>query len=241
MITEPPSLDQYTLTCLREADLVVQHYRAFFALLDWNEIDQQDATRHKRGPRPHPRSAYIKAFLVGLCEGKPYRTQLRTFLVQHPWLVLELGFRPLTESQAALSSPYGFDVEATVPTARWLCEQLHRLDPGLLHDLFVQSVHALQQEIPGLGETVAFDVKHIYAWVRENNPNVYVKGRFDITHIPNGLFYIYSLPHPRHPQRLFVLPIGFEPHACIYLSGDLLRRPNPGNAAFDDARRLRAF
>ena len=186
MIAEPRPLDQYTLTLLREADPVVQHYRAFFALFDWNEIDQLDATRHKRGPRPHPRSAYIKAFLVGLCEGKPYRTQLRTFLVQHPWLVLELGFRPLTESQAALSSPYGFDVEATVPTARWLCEQLHRLDPGLLHDLFVQSVHALQQEIPGLGETVAFDVKHIYAWVRENNPNVYVKGRFDITHIPNG-------------------------------------------------------
>ncbi len=186
MITEPPSLDQYTLTCLREADPVVQHYRAFFALLDWNEIDQQDATRHQRGPRPHPRSAYLKAFLVGLCEGKPYRTQLRTFLVQHPWLVLELGFRPLIGSPAARSSPYGFDVEATVPTARWLGEQLHRLDPDLLHDLFVQSVHALQQEIPGLGETVAFDVKHIFAWVRENNPNVYVKGRFDVTHIPKG-------------------------------------------------------
>jgi hypothetical protein len=24
------------------------------------------------------------------------------------------------------------------------------------------------------------------AWVRENNPNVYVKGRFDVTHIPTG-------------------------------------------------------
>jgi len=56
-----------------------------------------------------------------------------------------------------------------------------------------------------------------------------------------SLFYIYSLPHPRHPQRLFVLPIGFEPHARIYLSGDLLRRPNPGNAAFDNARQFRPF
>ena len=53
MIAEPPSLDQSTLTCLREADPVVPRYRAFFALLDWNEIDQQDATRHQRGPRPH--------------------------------------------------------------------------------------------------------------------------------------------------------------------------------------------
>ncbi len=186
MIAEPPSLDQYTLTCLRQADPVVQHYRGFFALFDWSQIDRADATRRKRGPRPHPSSAYLKAFLVGLCEGKPYRTQLRTFLVQHPWLVLELGFRPDTESQAALTSPYGFDVETTVPTARWLREQLHRLEPAVLTDLLARTVEALQQEIPGLGETVAFDVKHIYAWVRENNPRIYTEGRYDVTHHPTG-------------------------------------------------------
>ena len=101
MIAEPRPLDQYTLTLLREADPVVQHYRAFFALFDWNEIDQLDATRHKRGPRPHPKSAYLKAFLVGLCEGKPHRTQLRLFLLHHPWLVLELGFRPHPSTEGA--------------------------------------------------------------------------------------------------------------------------------------------
>ncbi len=186
MIPNPQPLDQYTLACLREADPVVQHYRAFFALLEWSTVDHQDATRHSRGPRPHPSSAYLKAFLVGLCEGKPYRTQLRTFLVQHPWLVLELGFRPVTDSQAALASPYGFDVAATVPSARWLREQLHRLDPEMLADLLARTVQALQQEIPGLGETVAYDVKHIYAWVSENNPHVYVKGTFNVTHIPKG-------------------------------------------------------
>ncbi len=186
MITNPRPLDQYTLACLREADPVVQHYRAFFDLLDWSSLEQQHATRHKRGPRPHPSSAYLKAFLVGLCEGKPYRTQLRTFLVQHPWLVLEIGFRPVTDSEAALASPYGFDVAATVPSARWLRKRLQRLDPAVLADLLARTVQALQQEIPGLGETVAYDVKHIYAWVRENNPQVYVKGRFDVTHIPKG-------------------------------------------------------
>src|SRR5438874_1783671 len=40
------------------------------------------------------------------------------------------------------------------------------------------TVVALQQEIPGLGEVMAFDVKHIYAWVKENNPRVYVKDRY---------------------------------------------------------------
>ena len=186
MIAEPRPLDQYTLTLLREADPVVQHYRAFFALFDWNEIDQLDATRHKRGPRPHPKSAYLKAFLVGLCEGKPHRTQLRLFLLHHPWLVLELGFRPHPSTEGAANSPYGFDVARTVPSDRWLRAQLQHLDETLLQSLLMQTVHALKAHIPGLGETVAFDVKHIFAWVRENNPNVDVKGRFDVTHIPKG-------------------------------------------------------
>ncbi len=73
-----------------------------------------------------------------------------------------------------------------MPTARWLREQLHWLDPAVLADLLTQTVQALQQEIPGLGETVAFDVKHIYAWVRENNPHVYVTGCFDVTRHPKG-------------------------------------------------------
>src|SRR5436305_10117816 len=67
-----------------------------------------------------------------------------------------------------------------------LRQKLRTFDQNLLQDLLAASVAALQEEIPGLGETVAFDVKHIFAWVRENNPNVYVKGRFDVTHIPKG-------------------------------------------------------
>jgi hypothetical protein len=53
------------------------------------------------------------------------------------------------------------------------------LDCSLLQALLQAPVVALQQEIPGLGETVAFDVKHIYAWVKENNERVYVKDRYD--------------------------------------------------------------
>jgi len=67
-----------------------------------------------------------------------------------------------------------------------LRQKLRTLDHLLLQDLLAATVTALQEAIPGLGETVAFDVKHIYAWVRENNPNVYVTGRFDVTHIPKG-------------------------------------------------------
>jgi hypothetical protein len=37
--------------------------------------------------------------------------QLRRFLLRHPLLVLELGFRPVLDPAA----PYGFDVDATLP------------------------------------------------------------------------------------------------------------------------------
>ena len=44
----------------------------------------------------------------------------------------------------------------------------------------------LREEIPGLGEVVAFDVTHIYAFVKENNPRVYVKERFKKEQQPRG-------------------------------------------------------
>jgi len=46
-----------------------------------------------------------------------------------------------------------------------------------LRDFLIK--HSLQEEIPGLGEVVAFDVKHIYAWAKENNPRVCLPHRYD--------------------------------------------------------------
>jgi hypothetical protein len=56
----------------------------------------------------------------------------------------------------------------------------------LLTDLLAATVAALKEEIPGLGEVIAFDVKHIYAWVKENNWRAYVADRYDKTRIPVG-------------------------------------------------------
>jgi hypothetical protein len=186
MIAEPRPLDQDTLHRLRQDDALVQSYRAFFAHLDWSHLDAPTQMAPKRGPRPHPRSAYVKAFLIAIREGHQHRTDLRRFLVTHPLLVLEIGFRPVTHTPQARTALYGFDVERTVPTARWLRSQLQHFDDALLQGLLTQTVRALKHEIPDLGHTVAFDVKHIYAWVSENNPRVYVKGTFHVTHIPKG-------------------------------------------------------
>lgn len=182
MIPSPGLLDQQVLTLLRDHDPVVQRYRAFFALLDWSQVPDRDPTRPWPGAAPHPRSAYVKALLVKLCEHKEYCTQLRTFLIEHPLLVLELGFRPVPDPSRA----YGFDVERTVPGDRWLRYQQQMLDPALLAALLAATVRALQAEIPDLGTTVAFDVKHIYAWVQANNPKAYVPDRYDPARQPQG-------------------------------------------------------
>ena len=97
--------------------------------------------------------------LVRIGEHLSSTPRWRAYLLDHPLLVLELGFRPHLD----ISAPYGFAVGKTVPSVRHLNAILRTLDSTLLAELFTQTVQALLAEIPGLGEVVAYDVKHIYA------------------------------------------------------------------------------
>ncbi len=183
MIPTSDRFDQSTIATLLEHDPVVADYRAFFSLLDWSLVERWPLQHSSSRGRPaHTVSAYLKAFLVRIREGFAYMTHLRRFLLKHPLLVLELGF-DLTLDSTTL---YGFDCEATLPCDFWLRQQLRTLDTNLLQVLLHATVHALQAEIPGLGETVAFDVKHIYAWVKENNERAYVRDRYDKTRTLSG-------------------------------------------------------
>ena len=182
MIPSSAIFDQSVMQHLLDLDPVVQDYRAFFSCLDWSLLDQWQAERSSRGRPPHPESAYLKAFLVRLREGLSYTSQLRRFLLKHPLLVIELGFHLELDPTAA----YGFDCQQTLPSEVRLRQKLRTLDQHLLQDLLAATVAALQEAIPGLGETVAFDVKHIAGLGAREQPNVYVKGRFDVTHIPKG-------------------------------------------------------
>ena len=182
MIPASVVFDQSTLSALVEHDPLVADYRAFFASLEWSLVDQWQARRSARGRPAHPEGAYLKAFLVRLREGLLFTSQLRRFLLTHPLLVIELGFELHLDARA----PYGFDVERTVPCEQWLRAKLRGLDQALLQELLHATVTALQAEIPGLGETVAFDVKHIYAWVKHNNPRVSLIDRFCKDQQPSG-------------------------------------------------------
>ncbi len=181
IIPSSQQFDQPTLSKLIDADPIVQRYRTRFALFDWTALDPP-AKPSSPGRPAHPPSAYVKALLVRIGEHLSSTPRWRAYLQDHPLLVLELGFRPHLD----LAAPYGFDVAKTVPSVRHLNYMLQSLDPNLLTDLFTQTVHALQAEIPGLGEVVAYDVKHIYAHVRENNPRVYLKDRFCKDRQPKG-------------------------------------------------------
>jgi len=172
--------DQPTFQYLIDSDAVVQRYRALFCLFDWSALDP--ACSGGPGRRGHPKSAYVKAALLRMSEHLLSTPRWRGYLLDHPLLVLELGFRPHVD----LKEPYGFDVKKTVPSIRHLNNILRSLDSRLLADLFAQSVQALQAEIPGLGEVVAYDVKHIYANVKENNFRAYVAERFNKHQQPAG-------------------------------------------------------
>lgn len=182
IIPNPVHLDQSTVDFLIENDALCQRVRALFDLLDWSVVPELAPDGHRRGHRPHPASAYLKALLFKLNEGLTYCTTLRRSLVEHPLLVLALGFTPVPDPHA----PYGFDVARTVPSARWLCEKQRCLDADLLRQLFASTVAALREAIVGLGDTVAFDVTHIVAWVKENNLRAFVKDRYDPTQQPPG-------------------------------------------------------
>jgi hypothetical protein len=181
-ILQNTGLDQSHCTFLIAQDALCQRILALFDLLDWSRVPEPRLDPHHRGPHGHPQRAYIQALLLKISEGLTYCSTLRRYLVEHPLLVLALGFTPVADT----SQPYGFDVEATVPSERWFRHQQREMDLQLLQSLLAGTVKALQGEIPGLGQTVAFDVTHIYAWVKENNPRQYVEHRYDKTHQPAG-------------------------------------------------------
>jgi len=154
----------------------------FFELFDWSQVPERAKGRAWPGWVPHPEQAYLKALLIKKCENFAYITELRRFLVKHPLLVLEIGFIGVDDPQAA----YGYDIERTVPCDRWLRHKQQTLSNETLQALFKKTVEALQAEIPELGETIVGDVKHLYAWVKENNPREFITDRFDPAQQPSG-------------------------------------------------------
>jgi len=166
---------------------VAQKYLALLGPLDWANFPERAVNRAWPGPVPIPRACFVASFLVKLHEGQRYMSDLRDYLGEHPALVWILGF-PLTPADRF---PWGFDVQASLPTARHFGRVLRTLPHETGQFLFDGTVQLLERALPpkvNFAEAISMDTKHILAWVKENNPKAYVlEGeRLDKTRQPQG-------------------------------------------------------
>lgn len=166
---------------------VAMRYLQFLGPLAWHRVPTRScATPPQCTPLPY--GAFLAACLVKIDQQISSMARLRQYLVEHPALTWLLGF-PLVPSQAA---PWGFDVEASLPTARHFTRMLRTLPNAILQALLDSTVSQLHAALPpelAFGEAVSLDTKHILAWVKENNPKAYVDsptGRYDPSNQPIG-------------------------------------------------------
>jgi hypothetical protein len=160
-------------------------YLHLLGALDWTHFPERDLEAGW-GVSPVPYAAFTAACLVKLDQQRVYMSSLLDYLRDHPPLVWLLGF-PLVPDRR---SPYGFDVEASLPTSRHLTRMLRDIPNRCFQSLLDETVRLLMSElhgiVPDLGQTISLDTKHIIAWVKENNPKAYVKDRYDKDHQPAG-------------------------------------------------------
>lgn len=168
--------------------------------LAWDDFPERNLQPHWH-QAPVPYAPFAAACLVKLEYHIPHMSGLRQFLVDHPPLVWVLGF-PLSPSR---HYPWGFDVEASLPTHRHLTFLLRQMPNAALQYLLDSSVQLLQAELcqRGLkmGDCVSLDTKHVIAWVKENNPKAYVQDRFNKDHQPAGDLDCRLGCKRRHNQR----------------------------------------
>jgi hypothetical protein len=170
---EPADLPRFV-----QESAVAMRYLRLLGPLDWSRFPERDLDTPWTIP-PVPFAPFVAACLVKLNEQHVYMPQLRDYLVEHPALMWVLGF-PLVSSR---HSPWGFDTQASLPTARHFTRLLRKLPNAICQYLLDETVRLLQAElnteVDDFGQAISLDTKHIIAWVRENNPKDYVRDRYD--------------------------------------------------------------
>ncbi len=170
---------------IRDTPLAMRYLRVL-APLDWTRIPSR-ALAHEPPIEPLPSPPFLAACLVKIDQHIRSMSRLRQYLVDHPALTWVLGF-PLVPSSG---SPWGVDVEASLPSQRHFARMLRTIPNEILQGLLDSRVTRLQEALPPevrFGEAISLDTKHILAWVKENNPKAYVTNddRYDKTKQPAG-------------------------------------------------------
>ena len=179
-------------TAPEQLPLWVQHspiamrYLRFLGDLDWDNLPKRPLPKQLL-IEPLPYGPFLAACLVKVDQQIGSMARLREYLIEHPALTWTLGF-PLVESS---DFPWGFDVEASLPTHRHFTHMLRKLPNAVLQTLLDSTVALLKEALPShvqFGQAVSLDTKHILAWVKQNNPKAYIlrKDRYDKTKPPTG-------------------------------------------------------
>ena len=165
---------------------IAMRYLRLLGPLAWDGVPSRER-KHSPPIPPIPYAPFLAACLVKVDQQICSMARLREYLVEHPALTWLLGF-PLLESS---DSPWGFDVDASLPTHRHFTRMLRTIPNALLQALLDSSVALLRDALPpqvNFGHAISLDTKHILAWVKENNPKAYLsrKDRYDTTKQPPG-------------------------------------------------------
>jgi len=164
---------------------VAMRYLHLLEPLDWGRFPERDLETDW-GTAAVPYASFAAACLVKLDQQLVYMSHLHQYLIEHPALVWVLGF-PVVPS---LDYPWGFDVQASLPTPRHFNRMLRSLPNVKLQYLLDETVRLLQTELDAevddFGQSISLDTKHILAWVRENNHKDYVQDRYDKEKQPSG-------------------------------------------------------
>jgi hypothetical protein len=192
---QPPLLSsQSRLALLTRADAnqlpafvhqspVALRYFQLLGGLDW--LNFPDRPFQLRWPDALPLASFSAAYLVKLDQHIVSMDHLRHYLIEHPALIWTLGF-PLVPDP---TQHWGFDVQASLPTARHLTRLLRTLPNSKLQFLLDNTIQQLKATLPNpltFGRCISMDTKHILAWVRENNHKDYITDRYDKTKQPAG-------------------------------------------------------
>jgi len=164
---------------------VAMRYLHLLEPLDWGRFPERDLTTGWGSPTV-PFASFLAAHLIKLDQQIVYMSGLRDYLIDHPALVWILGFPLVPSSRYA----WGFDVEASLPTARHFTRMLRTTPNAVSQYLLDETVRLLvaelETEVDDFGHAISLDTKHIIAWVRENNPKDYIEHRYDKTKQPAG-------------------------------------------------------
>ena len=169
---------------VRESPVALRYLR-LLGPLDWGRFPERELDNYRYCP-PVPYAPFVAACLVKLEEQLPHMTDLHDYLCEHPALVWVLGFPRIPSRRFS----WGFDVQASLPTARHFTRMLRALSNAALQWLLDDTVRLLQAALhdvaPDFGQAISLDTKHILAWVAENNPKAYVTDRYDKKKQPTG-------------------------------------------------------